>query len=183
MQHVAGNETYFLADLAAGLVQLALYLSDVGDNDGASAATAECEEVQKKIALLPPQPDFLFEEVVQEPEEETCKPEEILEDTVFLTLAESVIATTDSPAEAVVSETAMILISPDTHDIEVVLQVPVSMLPSPVVNPSREDTSEPANPRKSSLTDFLMTPLRLEVKINPWCILLGILFALVWSRK
>ncbi|KAJ7141062.1 hypothetical protein C8R44DRAFT_240476 [Mycena epipterygia] len=115
MQQVAGNETYFLADLAAGLVQLALYLSDVGDNDGASAATAECEEVQKKIALLPPQPDFLFEEVVQEPEEETCKPEEILEDTVFLTLAEGVIATTDSPAEAVVSETAMILISPDTH--------------------------------------------------------------------
>ncbi|KAJ7141011.1 hypothetical protein C8R44DRAFT_866677 [Mycena epipterygia] len=181
MRQVAENETYLLPDLAAGLVQLALYLSDVGDNDGASAATAECEEVQKKITLLPPQLDFIFQEVIQEPEEETCKPEEILENTAFLALPESVIATTGSPAEAVVSETTMILISPDTHDIEVVSQVPVSVSPSAVVHSSGEDTSEPANLRKRSLTDFLVTPL--EVKINPWCILLGILFALVWSRK
>ncbi|KAJ7112901.1 hypothetical protein C8R44DRAFT_796850 [Mycena epipterygia] len=200
MRQVAESETYFLRDLAGGLIQLALYLSAVGDDDGTSAATAECEEIQKKIELLPPQSDFLFEEIVQEPEEETCEPEEILEDTVFLALAESAIVTSSSLAEAVVSE-ATVHISQDIQseaaqsgisfctadsdsltDSEVATQVPVSV-PFPVTCPSREGTTEQANSRKRYLANLLVTPLRLEVKINPWCILLGILFALVWSRK
>ncbi|KAJ7140988.1 hypothetical protein C8R44DRAFT_239819 [Mycena epipterygia] len=116
MRQVAESETYFLADLAAGLIQLALYLSDVGDHDGASAVTVECEEVQKKIALLPPQPDFLFEKVVPEPEDETYELEEILENPVFLALTEIASGvTTDSPVAAVVSETAMVRISQDTQ--------------------------------------------------------------------
>ncbi|KAJ7141079.1 hypothetical protein C8R44DRAFT_931415 [Mycena epipterygia] len=76
MRQVAESEAYFLPDLAAGLIQLAVYLSNVGDNNSVSATTVECKEVQEKIGLLPPQPDFLFEKVVQEPENESYEPEE-----------------------------------------------------------------------------------------------------------
>ncbi|KAJ7141053.1 hypothetical protein C8R44DRAFT_974697 [Mycena epipterygia] len=157
MQKVAERETYFLADLAAGLIQLALYLSDVGDNDSASAATAECEEVQKKIALLPPQPDFLFEEVVQEPEDETYEPEEILEDTVFLALAE-------------------ILIPLDLTPTAQEPQVPVP----------EEHTPKTDNSAKGRIVD-LLAEVKIKPNSTPmdalWWILLGVLFAVVWIRK
>ncbi|KAJ7141020.1 hypothetical protein C8R44DRAFT_846924 [Mycena epipterygia] len=172
MQQVAKSETYFLAELAAGLIQLALYLSDVGDNNGASAATSECEEVRKKIALLPPQPDFLFEEVVQEPEDETCEPEEILENTIFLALAESEVAgTTDST----VSEAATVLIS---LDLTPTAQEPQAPVPE-------EHTPETDNSAKGCLADLLA---EVKIKLNStamnalWWILLGVLFAVVWIR-
>ncbi|KAJ7141056.1 hypothetical protein C8R44DRAFT_240439 [Mycena epipterygia] len=173
MQQLAENETYFLADLAAGLVQLALYLSDVGDNDGASAATAECEEVRKKIVLLPPQPDFLFEEVVQEPEDETYEPEEILEDTVFLALAEiEIVGTTDST----VSEAATVLVSLDPT---LTAQEPQAPVPE-------EHTPKTDNSGKGRLAD-LLTDVKIKPNSTPmdalWWILLGVLFTVVWIRK
>ncbi|KAJ7141017.1 hypothetical protein C8R44DRAFT_974682 [Mycena epipterygia] len=173
MWQVSESETYFLSDLAAGLIQLALYLLDVGDNDGASAATVECKEVQKKIGLLPPQPNFLFEEIVQEPEDETCEPEEILEDTVFLALAEIEIAGTTA---STVSEAAMVLVS---LDLTPTAQDPQAPVPE-------EHTPKTDNSAKGHLVDLLA-----EVKIKPnstpmdalWWILLGVLFAVVWIRK
>jgi hypothetical protein len=64
MQRVSSPETYFLPGLAEALDQLAAYLTENGDIIGASAAAAECAEVQREFAALPPEPEFLFEEVV-----------------------------------------------------------------------------------------------------------------------
>ncbi|KAJ7837066.1 hypothetical protein B0H14DRAFT_3704353 [Mycena olivaceomarginata] len=64
MQRVSSPETYFLPGLAEALDQLAAYLTENGDAIGASAAAAECAEVRREFAALPPEPEFLFEEVV-----------------------------------------------------------------------------------------------------------------------
>ncbi|KAJ7815478.1 hypothetical protein B0H14DRAFT_3476107 [Mycena olivaceomarginata] len=64
MWQVASSETYLLPALAEALEQLAGYLREKGDVGGVSAAAAECTEVQREFAALPPGPEFLFEEVV-----------------------------------------------------------------------------------------------------------------------
>ncbi|KAJ7815473.1 hypothetical protein B0H14DRAFT_2603363, partial [Mycena olivaceomarginata] len=46
------------------LDQLAGYLVEKGDVGGAAAAVAECAEVRREFAVLPPEPEFLFEKVV-----------------------------------------------------------------------------------------------------------------------
>jgi hypothetical protein len=64
MRKLVNPETYFLPALAEALEQLADYLAEKGDVGGASAATAECAEVRREFAALPPEPEFLFEKVV-----------------------------------------------------------------------------------------------------------------------
>jgi hypothetical protein len=64
MRKVASSETYLLPALAEALDQLADCLAENGDVVGASAAAAECAEVRREFATLPPEPEFLFEEVV-----------------------------------------------------------------------------------------------------------------------
>ncbi|KAJ7349053.1 hypothetical protein DFH08DRAFT_959249 [Mycena albidolilacea] len=64
MRKVSSSETYFLPTLAEALEQLAGYLGEKGDVGGASAAAAECAEVRREFAVLPPEPEFLFEKVV-----------------------------------------------------------------------------------------------------------------------
>jgi tetratricopeptide (TPR) repeat protein len=64
MRKVSSSETYFLPTLAEALEQLAGYLGEKGDVGGASAAAAESAEVQREFAVLPPEPEFLFEKVV-----------------------------------------------------------------------------------------------------------------------
>ncbi|KAJ7802883.1 hypothetical protein B0H14DRAFT_3884340 [Mycena olivaceomarginata] len=64
MRKVSSPETYFLSALAEALEQLTGYLGEKGDVGGASAAAAECAEVRREFAVLPPEPEFLFEKVV-----------------------------------------------------------------------------------------------------------------------
>ncbi|KAJ7349059.1 hypothetical protein DFH08DRAFT_134664 [Mycena albidolilacea] len=64
MRKVSSPETYFLPALAEALEQLAVYLAEKGDVVGASAAAAECAQVRREFAVLPPEPEFLFEKVV-----------------------------------------------------------------------------------------------------------------------
>ncbi|KAJ7802893.1 hypothetical protein B0H14DRAFT_3779118 [Mycena olivaceomarginata] len=64
MRRVSSPETYFLPALAEALDQLEGYLAEKGDFGGAAAAAAECAEVRREFAVLPPEPDFLFEKVV-----------------------------------------------------------------------------------------------------------------------
>ncbi|KAJ6508545.1 hypothetical protein C8R45DRAFT_922268 [Mycena sanguinolenta] len=60
IRQVAEKEAHFLPLLGGGLSQLARYLADQDRPTEASAALAECAEVQKKIALLPSQTEFIF---------------------------------------------------------------------------------------------------------------------------
>ncbi|KAJ7754900.1 hypothetical protein B0H14DRAFT_3600188 [Mycena olivaceomarginata] len=64
MRRVSSSEMYFLPALAEALDQLVAYLKEIGDVVGASAAAAECAEVRREFATLPPEPEFLFEKVV-----------------------------------------------------------------------------------------------------------------------
>ncbi|KAJ7837074.1 hypothetical protein B0H14DRAFT_3141597 [Mycena olivaceomarginata] len=64
MRKLVNPETYFLPALAEALEQLADYLVKKGDIRGASATAAECSEVRREYAALPPEPEFLFEKVV-----------------------------------------------------------------------------------------------------------------------
>ncbi|KAJ6594556.1 hypothetical protein B0H19DRAFT_1247217 [Mycena capillaripes] len=63
MRKVIDAEMYFLPILTEALVQLAGYVTEKGDIDRTSTATAKSAEFQGKLASLPPQPDFLFEKV------------------------------------------------------------------------------------------------------------------------
>jgi hypothetical protein len=64
MRKLVNPETYFLPALAEALDQLADYLAEKRDVGGASAAAAECAEVRREFAVLPPEPEFLFEKVL-----------------------------------------------------------------------------------------------------------------------
>jgi tetratricopeptide (TPR) repeat protein len=66
MRNVVITESYFLPALAEVLEQLAGYLKETGSAAYASAATAECAEVRRKFESLPPEPDFIFEEIKME---------------------------------------------------------------------------------------------------------------------
>jgi tetratricopeptide (TPR) repeat protein len=68
MQKVVEIEVYFLPALANALDQLAGYLT--GDTEGASAVTTESTVVRKRFTSLPPQPDFLFEKIELEGDDE-----------------------------------------------------------------------------------------------------------------
>ncbi|KAJ6488381.1 hypothetical protein DFH09DRAFT_1209622, partial [Mycena vulgaris] len=70
MRKVANSETYFLGAFGEALDQLAGYLAEKGDSDGASAATDESAEVRCRIELLPPEPEFLFSAIETDSEDE-----------------------------------------------------------------------------------------------------------------
>jgi hypothetical protein len=64
MRKLVNPEMCFLPALAEALEQLAGYLAEKGDVGGAAAAAAECEQVRREFVALPPEPEFLFEKVV-----------------------------------------------------------------------------------------------------------------------
>jgi tetratricopeptide (TPR) repeat protein len=70
MQKVVEIEMYFLPALADALDQLAGYLTEKGDIVGASAVTIESTTVRRRFASLLPQPDFLFEKIELEGDDE-----------------------------------------------------------------------------------------------------------------
>ncbi|KAJ7502535.1 hypothetical protein B0H11DRAFT_1988981 [Mycena galericulata] len=88
IRKLADTETYFLPVLVEGLDQLAGYLSEKGDTERASAEISEIDKIKAKIVSMPPEPEFLFGEIEMEPEHELWEPEDILEGTTFLVLAE-----------------------------------------------------------------------------------------------
>ncbi|KAJ7853629.1 hypothetical protein B0H14DRAFT_2299040, partial [Mycena olivaceomarginata] len=55
MWTVVKPETYFLPALAEALDRLEGYLAEKGDARGAAAAAAECTEVRREFAALPPE--------------------------------------------------------------------------------------------------------------------------------
>ncbi|KAJ6463301.1 hypothetical protein DFH09DRAFT_1227305 [Mycena vulgaris] len=73
MRKVADNETYFLGALGEALDQLARYLAEKGDTERATVVTSESGEVRNKVALLPPEPEFLFSDVEMDDSEDECE--------------------------------------------------------------------------------------------------------------
>jgi len=79
LRKVVVPETYFLPTLAEALDQLAGSFTQKGDVIAASAALAECAEVRRRFACLPLQPEFLFEKVKMEWNDEDDEEEEAKE--------------------------------------------------------------------------------------------------------
>ncbi|KAJ6488367.1 hypothetical protein DFH09DRAFT_1455660 [Mycena vulgaris] len=75
MRNVADNETYFLGALGEALDQLARYLDEKGYTERATAATSESGGVRNKIALLPPEPEFLCSDVEMDESEDEYEDE------------------------------------------------------------------------------------------------------------
>ncbi|KAJ7162223.1 hypothetical protein C8R46DRAFT_1222364 [Mycena filopes] len=63
MRNVADSEQYLIPELIKALEQLVGYLEQLGFTYRAAAVTAECADIRRKFACLPPQPEFLFKEL------------------------------------------------------------------------------------------------------------------------
>ncbi|KAJ6493835.1 hypothetical protein DFH09DRAFT_1290728 [Mycena vulgaris] len=209
MRKVADSETYFLGVLGEALDQLAGYLAEKGDSEGASDAMDESAEVRRRIELLPPEPEFLFlyfetESDDQEWETATESEEE------YHDAAVDVEAVGVDPARTITSQN-LALTPPKPSSTETqseqngipwraVSQAPVmaSMAQatmSPVASQYEDNVSEdiakPEMPPPRAAA-ILNTPLevKLHLRSTPmdiiWWILLGVLsvaLAAVWHRE
>ncbi|KAJ7162179.1 hypothetical protein C8R46DRAFT_1103764 [Mycena filopes] len=63
MRKVVDAESYLIPELVEALEQLVGYLEELGFTYRAAAAKAECADARRRFAGLPPQPEFLFEEL------------------------------------------------------------------------------------------------------------------------
>ncbi|KAK6972108.1 Tetratricopeptide repeat family [Favolaschia claudopus] len=70
LRKVVGPETYFLPLFGDALDELAGYLTKRGDSTGASTATSEAAAARLKFSSLPPEPEWLFMQVVDGDEDD-----------------------------------------------------------------------------------------------------------------
>ncbi|KAJ7855390.1 hypothetical protein B0H13DRAFT_2577882 [Mycena leptocephala] len=159
MQKVVEMETYFLPALADALDQLAGYLMEKGDIISASAATTESTEAQGKYVSLPPGPDFLFEKIGMQSDDEDDEEEE----GAWETALEGDDEYCDVPMDTDV------VISDATH-----FENPVSAYMDNTPTSSFAALEEPEGPAatdtvlvaKGSLTEILSKPLEVRLSMN-----------------
>jgi tetratricopeptide (TPR) repeat protein len=189
MRKVVEIETYFLPALADALGQLAGYLTEKGDIISASAATTESTEIWRTYASLPPGPDFLFEKIGMESDNEDDEEEE----GAWETASEG-----DDKYYDVPMDTDMV-ISDAMH-----FENPVSAYMDNTPTSSFAAQEEPEGPAatdtvlvaEGSLTEILSKPLEVRLSMNMsmsmsmcgtpmdilWWMLVGILFVAMWSH-
>ncbi|KAF8149226.1 hypothetical protein K438DRAFT_1866632 [Mycena galopus ATCC 62051] len=104
---VAETEPYFLGALAEALDHLAEYHPNERDFKKACSAVTQCADVRRKIALRPPEPDFIFEKLDAESEKEIYQAEDLLYTTVFFALADKALEmSTDISVPEAISDKA-----------------------------------------------------------------------------
>ncbi|KAJ7836309.1 hypothetical protein B0H13DRAFT_2423087 [Mycena leptocephala] len=183
MRKVIHPEMYFLPALADALDQLASYLTEKGDIISASATTTESTEVRRTYASLPPEPDFLFEKIGMESDDEDNE-----EEGAWETASEG-----DDEYYDVPMDTDVVILDA-THS-----ENPVSASMDNTPTSSFAALEEPATTdtvlvTKGSLTEILSKPLEVRMSMNMsmsmrgtpmdilWWMLVGILFIAVWSH-
>ncbi|KAJ6493825.1 hypothetical protein DFH09DRAFT_1206957 [Mycena vulgaris] len=193
MRKIADTETYFLAAFSEALDQLAEYFAEKGDSECATAAMSESTEVREKMALLPPEPEFLFEEIDIQSDSEN-EDEEDAEAWDTPELEEYYHATTDTKAVSASTtnfQGVEAQIQPRTSEDEdrIASPEPVPQARTPSVDDAATSpiaakrSAETIKPRHIRIADILSTPL--EVRLSStlmdllWWILLGILSFLV----
>ncbi|KAJ7815483.1 hypothetical protein B0H14DRAFT_1407366 [Mycena olivaceomarginata] len=206
MRQVASSETYFLPALAGALEQLAAYLTENGDVVGASAAVAECAEVRREFAALPPGPEFLFEEAVDmaELEDEWEFPIPAVESDESADESDDEADESDDTLEPPTSVGPPALISEPSGQLSTLTSSPSIDIEAPapcgisiaaensdivVLNGSSAVESVTTT---DTVKSILSKPLEVEVKLSMrmrstlmdimWWILLGISFAIAWRR-
>ncbi|KAJ6499866.1 hypothetical protein DFH09DRAFT_1375915 [Mycena vulgaris] len=207
VRKVADNETYLLGALGEALDQLAGYLSEKRDTEGASAVTDESAEVRHRIGLLPLEPEFLFLHFETESEDEdddqawetaTESEEEYHHAAMDVEVAgldpASTITSQDLPSTPPISSTTetqseenTVSQTPAIASMEQATTPPVTSRAEIHVS---EDIAKPATP-PPRVADILSTPLevKLHLRSTPmdilWWILVGVLgvaLAAPWSR-
>ncbi|KAJ7933989.1 hypothetical protein B0H13DRAFT_688185 [Mycena leptocephala] len=184
MRKVVEIETYFLPALADALDQLIGYLTEKGDIESASAAATESTEVQRTYTSLPPGPDFLFEKIGVESDNEDSG-----EEGAWETASEADGEYYDVPMDTDV------VISDATHCKNLVSASMDNTAMSSFAaleEPEGPATMDTVLVAKGSLTEILRKPLevRLSMSMNMhgtpmdvlWWVLVGILFVVVWSH-
>jgi hypothetical protein len=184
------------------LSELACFLAENGHVDAADAASAECAEAQRKFALLAPQPEFLFQEVVTEVESDVEDIEGSNEAREMASEDDDEHLDASEPPE-VVSEAArtLMLESPSVAAADEVIpdatvtpepEAPVipdeGAITSAVVLEEGLTATDTAISFKTPFTDILNKPLEVKLSLRStpmdivWWMVLGILVAIVWSR-
>ncbi|KAJ7367682.1 hypothetical protein DFH08DRAFT_980308 [Mycena albidolilacea] len=193
IQEVGGLETYFLPALAKALDQLVNYFREEGDVGGASAAVAECAEVQKEFAALPPQPEFVFEKVVAELEEQAA----VCEAPLYASEADedpdtSVVGASTSKPSSLSSTTGC----PSIDTQSKLCEVSNAGGDDVAINGSTNDATLVVEGKNAtdtaihSIKHVLNKPLLVEVRLSMrstimdilWWIILGISFAVACKR-
>jgi tetratricopeptide (TPR) repeat protein len=186
MRKVVEIETYFLPALADALDQLAGYLMEKGNIISASAATTESTEVRRKYVSLPPGPDFLFEKIGMQSDDEDDE-----EEGAWETASEGDDEYYDVPMDIDV------VILDATHFENLVSAYMDNTLTSSFAaleEPEGPTAMDTALVTKGSLTEILSKPLEVRMSITMnmsmcgtpmdilWWMLVGILFVAMWSR-
>ncbi|KAF7357888.1 Tetratricopeptide repeat family [Mycena venus] len=151
----------------------------------AAAANEDAEDARGRFADLPPQPEFLFEQVEMEWEDEVV-PQESKADEGWETVSEGNESeyheALDTPTD--VQEMFKVPEIEPEHSI-VTESLPTLKSRAAILELNTTDTAISA---KGYLKDILSMPLevRLSLRSTPmdvlWWLLTGILFAVVWSR-
>ncbi|KAF8143062.1 hypothetical protein K438DRAFT_1876785 [Mycena galopus ATCC 62051] len=194
MRKLIDPGTYFLPAMTKALDKLGGYLEEKGDVGSASAARIESAEVQRSLALLPLQPEFLFEELLPidsgdehgEGEDTWETASESEGDGEYQDVLEFQISVVEVITEAMCTTMPQFL--PATSG--------VGEATAPSVGPAslmkEHATTETTNSVMSLFTDVLSKPLemrlnmRLSIQMHStpmvilWWIFLGIFFAILW---
>ncbi|KAJ6488375.1 hypothetical protein DFH09DRAFT_1377621 [Mycena vulgaris] len=209
MRKVADSETYLLGAFGEALDQLAGYLTEKGDSEGAAAATDESVEVRRRVELLPPEPEFLFLHIEAESDDESDDQEwetATESEEEYRDAAIDVEVASLDPASTItfqdLSSTPPILSSTETQSEQngiPWMQAPVMTSKEQATMPPvtsqyedriSEDIAKHATP-PTRAADILSTPLEVKFQLRStpmdiiWWILLGVLgvaLAAVWSR-
>ncbi|KAF8127752.1 hypothetical protein K438DRAFT_926122 [Mycena galopus ATCC 62051] len=200
MRKLVDSETYFLPSLAEALTQLTGYLEENSDADGAAATRTESAEFERRFALLPPQPEFLFEELLPiDLDDEDSDREEVWEtasesegDDKYQDASEYESEAEDKYYDAsesqtrimeAVSEAACLSMTESSSFTSQLDQA--AMLSVVAMSPTKERV---LTSMKSPFMDVFSTPIevRLSMQSTPmdilWWMLLGIFFAILYSR-
>ncbi|KAJ7806443.1 hypothetical protein B0H13DRAFT_1929612 [Mycena leptocephala] len=191
MRKVVEIERYFLPALADALDQLAGYLTEKGDIISASAVTTESTEARRTYTSLPPGPDFLFEKIGMESDDEDDEGEE----GAWETASEG-----DDEYYDVPMDTDVVILDATHSEIPVSTSMDNTQISSfaALEEPEGPATMDTVLVTKGSLTEILSKPLevRMSMSMNMnmsmsmhgtpmdilWWMLVGILFVAVWSH-
>ncbi|KAF8200060.1 hypothetical protein K438DRAFT_1966395 [Mycena galopus ATCC 62051] len=198
MRKLADSETYFLPLLAEALNQLAGYLKENSDTDGAAAARTESAEVERRFALLPPQPEFLFEELLpidlgdedSDGEEAWETASELEGDYKYQDALEYESEAGDKYYDASESQTSIVEVVSEAacltmmESSSVTSQLDQATMASVVaMSPTKELV---ITSMKSPFIDIFSTPIEVRLSMQStlmdilWWMLLGIVVAILW---
>jgi tetratricopeptide (TPR) repeat protein len=165
MRKVVEIETYFLPALANALDQLAGYLTEKGDIVGASAVTIESTAVRRRFTSLPLQPDFLFEKIELEGDNEDDT--DVKEEWETASEADTLMDEEILPAAATTIISPSDVLTPE-HVVSVEIQPTGNLKSSQVANDQLVASTETdvSLPARTTMSGAESSGLKISFEVN-----------------